>query len=126
VLENIREPERLGICLDTCHIFAAGYEIRTPEGYSAAMAELEEAMDIPAVQCIHANDSKKDLGSRVDRHQHIGKGCIGLEGFRHFINDRRWRKLPFILETPKEDRMDEKNLAALRKLVKSVPRRTRG
>ncbi len=116
-LKGIKEPERLGFCVDTCHIFAAGYDIRTRSGYRTAMEELDGAVGLERVRCVHANDSKKDLGSRVDRHEHIGKGYIGLEGFKHFINERRFKRLPFLLETPKEDRMDEVNLAVLKKLV---------
>ncbi|MBI4586887.1 MAG: deoxyribonuclease IV [Planctomycetes bacterium] len=119
VLEAVKEPERLGFCVDTCHIFAAGYDIRTRWGYRAAMEELDGAVGLERVRCIHANDSKKDLGSRVDRHEHIGKGYIGLEGFKHFIDDRRFKRLPYLLETPKEDRMDEVNLAVLKKLGKN-------
>lgn len=116
----------LGVCLDTCHLFAAGYDVSTDEGYAAMMAELEATVGVESIRCIHMNDSKKPLGSRVDRHEHIGKGEIGRSAFARFINDPRFAGVPMILETPKEqdDRgrdMDRVNLALLRRLE-----RTRG
>jgi deoxyribonuclease-4 len=111
---------RVGICLDTCHLFAAGYDFRTPVAYRALRRELDRTLGLHLVRAIHANDSKKGLGSRVDRHEHIGKGHIGLAGFRQFVRDPAWRGVPFLLETPKEDdfrRTDRRNLAALRRLT---------
>jgi deoxyribonuclease-4 len=112
-------PERFGFCLDTCHMFAAGYDIRTQAGFRAAIREFNRLVGIEWIRVFHLNDSKRELGSRVDRHAHIGKGHIGLEAFRCLVNDRRFRKIPKILETPKgkdlkEDRM---NLATVRSLV---------
>jgi deoxyribonuclease-4 len=120
ILAGVRESARVGVCLDTCHAFAAGYDIRTPEGYRKTMREFDRLIGIERLAVFHVNDSRKGLGSRVDRHAHIGKGFIGLEGFRCLVNDRRFAKIPKILETPKgpdlkEDRM---NLATLRGLVK--------
>jgi deoxyribonuclease-4 len=119
VVEHTPEGERLGICLDTCHVFAAGYELRTPEGYAATMEAFERVVGLERLKAVHLNDSKGDLGSRKDRHEHIGQGHIGLEGFRNVLNDPRLAGLPGLLETPKgEDlREDRENLAVLRSLV---------
>ena len=119
LIEHTPEGERLGVCLDTCHVFAAGYELRTPEGYAATMETFDRIVGLARLKAIHLNDSKGDLGSRRDRHEHIGKGCIGLEGFRHVLNDARLAGLPGLLETPKGDdlREDRENLAVLRSLI---------
>jgi deoxyribonuclease IV len=119
LFELVPYPERLGVCVDTCHIFAAGYDIRSAEAYAATMAEFERVVGLTQIKCFHLNDSQKDLGSRVDRHAHIGEGCIGLEAFRLIVNDRRFADLPMIIETPKGDDMaeDRENLARLRSLV---------
>ena len=118
IIEYSRHPERLGVCVDTCHIFAAGYDIRTPEAYAATIEELDRVIGIARVKAFHLNDSQKELGSRVDRHTHIGEGCIGLEGFRALVNDERFAGLPMVLETPKGDDLadDVRNLATLRSL----------
>jgi deoxyribonuclease-4 len=112
------EGERLGVCLDTCHVFAAGYELRTPEGYAATMEAFDQIVGLEWLRAIHLNDSKGDLGSRKDRHEHIGSGHIGLEGFGHVLNDPRFAELPGLLETPKGDDLqeDRENLAVLRSL----------
>ena len=101
LFELVPHHERLGVCVDTCHIFAAGYDIRTPETYAATFAELERVVGLGRVRCLHLNDSQKGLGSRVDRHEHIGLGTIGDDGFRPIMRDKRWRDTPKILETPK-------------------------
>jgi len=106
---------RLGVCLDTCHVFAAGYDLRTPEAYAATMEEFDRRIGLDRVRFIHANDSKKELGSRVDRHAAIGEGHIGVEAFRLLLTDPRLAGAPVALETPKEGDMDPVNLAALRK-----------
>ncbi len=113
------DPERIAVCFDTCHVFAAGYEIRTPEGYAQTMDAFDQTIGLDLLKCFHFNDSKFDLGSRKDRHEHIGKGFIGLDGFRHIINDPRFEHVPMILETPKSKDMHEdvENLAVLRSLV---------
>ncbi len=121
VLETVGEPERLGLCLDTCHLFAAGYDFRTPEGYESMIEELDSAIGLANVRCIHMNDSKRELGSRVDRHEHIGKGKIGKQGLAHFVNDPRFAHVPMILETPKGKdgrgtNLDKVNLKRLRGL----------
>ena len=114
-----REPERLGVCFDTAHAFAAGYELRTGEGYEATWREFDETLGLDRLKAIHLNDSKKDLGSRVDRHEHIGKGLLGLEPFRFLLNDPRFRGIPMTLETEKSKDLaeDKENLAVLRSLV---------
>jgi len=116
---EVAAPERVAICFDTCHVFAAGYEIRTPEGYAQTMAQFDEHIGLDLLRCFHFNDSKFDLGTRKDRHEHIGKGFIGLEGFRNIINDPRFESIPMILETPKSKDLheDAENLAVLRSLV---------
>lgn len=122
IRDNVTSPCRLGVCLDTCHLFAAGYDFRTPETYAATMEELDRVIGVTHVRCIHVNDSKKDLGSRVDRHEHIGQGKIGDSGFALFLNDPCWRNTPMILETTKEkdengEDMDRVNLRRLRELI---------
>jgi deoxyribonuclease-4 len=101
MIDRTKAPERLGVCLDTCHLFAAGYDFRDADGYAAMIEEMDATFGSHRVECIHTNDSKRELGSRVDRHDHIGRGKIGKTGFAHFVNDRRFREVPFILETPK-------------------------
>jgi deoxyribonuclease IV len=117
ILEQVDEPERLGFCLDTCHLLAAGYDFRTPEGYVQMMEAWDDLVGIERIRVIHLNDSKKDLGSRVDRHEHIGQGCIGTKGFELLLNDSRLAELPMVLETPKDDDADVRNLATLRRLI---------
>ena len=116
-----RQPERLGVCLDTAHFFAAGYDIRTPKGWNAAIREVASLIGLKQILAFHLNDSKTGLGSRVDRHEHIGKGKIGKEAFRHIVSDARFKNHPGCLETPKSDDLHEdvQNLATLRSLAKS-------
>ncbi|MYC21519.1 MAG: deoxyribonuclease IV [Caldilineaceae bacterium SB0662_bin_25] len=124
IIELVAEKERVGVCLDTCHALAAGYDFRTAEGYEAMMTELEETVGIDSVGCWHFNDSSNDHGSRKDRHEHIGEGYVGAEGFRHILNDLRWDGVPMLLETPKKedgDGKDEQNLRALAALVTDPP-----
>ena len=120
IIAQSRFPDRLAVCVDTCHIFAAGYDIRTPRGYGKTMKLLEQTIGRDRVIAFHLNDSKTPLGSRVDRHEHIGKGHIGLAGFRSVVRDRRWRGVPMVLETPKSEDLHEDviNLRVLRKLAK--------
>ncbi len=124
IMEKVGIPERIGICLDTCHIFSAGYDFRTEEQYEALIKELEKLIGIDYVFLIHMNDSKKECGSRVDRHMHIGKGKIGEKGLSYFLKDNRFKEIPFIIETPKGK--DEKgidydiiNLQKLRQILKN-------
>jgi deoxyribonuclease-4 len=115
VMAAVNRPDRLAVCLDTCHIFAAGYDLCTPEAYAATMSEFDRVIGLNRIRLVHANDSKRELGSRVDRHAAIGGGEIGAEGFRCLINDPRI-DAPIVLETPKEGDMDRVNLAMLRSL----------
>lgn len=119
VIELAAGGDRLGVCFDTCHALAAGYEIRTPEGYEDTFQRFDQVIGLERLQVLHVNDSKRDLGSRVDRHEHIGKGYVGLEGFRLLLNDARFRQHPMLLETPKGPDMQEdmENLATLRSLM---------
>ncbi|MEA2568667.1 MAG: deoxyribonuclease [Acidobacteriota bacterium] len=120
IIQLVDDKARVGVCVDTCHIFAAGYEIRTRDGYERTIDELEKHVGIENVGVFHINDSKKPLGSRVDRHEHIGDGMIGREAFGFLLNDPRFTRLPKLLETPKpiEHESDRKNLAVLRSLVR--------
>ena len=120
VYDKVKKPERLGVCIDTAHLFEAGYDIRTPKGWDAAMKELDDAVGIKEVLAFHLNDSKTDFNSRVDRHEHIGKGKIGKEAFAHIVNDARFKNHPGCLETPKSKDMHEdvENLDVLRSLRK--------
>jgi deoxyribonuclease-4 len=122
VLAHSRFQERLGVCLDTCHVFAAGYDISTQAGYDKTFAAFDKSIGLEHLRFFHINDSKKELGSRVDRHEHIGKGKIGLEGFRLLLNDRRFKNHPMVLETPKEKNLkdDIKNLKLLRSLISNT------
>ena len=125
MLAQAGPDERLGVCLDTCHIFAAGYDFRTPETYGATMAKFDSTIGFDQLKFFHLNDSKFDLGQKKDRHEHIGQGFIGTAGFANFVNDPRWADHPAHLETPKTEKdddgnetdMDPVNLAVLRGLV---------
>jgi len=120
VIQHARYPDRLGVCFDTCHVFAAGYELRSRAGYEDTFRQLGGTVGLERVRAFHLNDSKKGLGSRVDRHAHIGQGQLGLEPFRMLLNDARFRDHPMVLETPKGPEMEEdrQNLAVLRGLLK--------
>ena len=136
IIARVNGHRRVGVCLDTCHLLASGYDLSTPEGYTSTFEQFGRLVGFDRLKAFHLNDSKKPLGSRVDRHEHIGRGCLGLEPFRRIVNDPRFRDLPMMLETPKEegrspakielDRFDEQNLETLRALVGSPPPRTRG
>ena len=128
IIRAMNGHPRVGVCLDTCHLIASGYDIATADGYAATFATFEREVGFERLKLFHLNDSKKPLGSRVDRHTHIGEGHVGLEGFRRLVNDPRFADLPMLLETPKEearrpnaiaiDRHDQRNLATLRSLVR--------
>lgn len=127
IIGKMRGHRRIGICLDTCHLLASGYDIVSTDGYEGTIQSFDQLVGLDRLQLFHLNDSKRPLGSRVDRHEHIGQGCIGLEPFRRLMNDPRFSALPMLLETPKEegraatrievDRFDERNLNVLRGLV---------
>ena len=119
LLDHTTEGERLGICLDSCHLYAAGFDVRTPEGYAATMDRFDRAVGLDRLVVIHLNDSVYELDSRRDRHTHIGEGTIGLDGFRNFVNDPRLEDLPGLIETEKSRDLHEdiENLARLRSLI---------
>ena len=121
IIDGVKNPDRLGICFDTCHVFAAGYAMELEKEYKATMRALNKTVGVKQIKAFHLNDSKRELGSRVDRHEHIGRGMMGLEPFRHLLNDRRFRRVPMYLETPKGEEdgqpLDVINLTTLRDLV---------
>jgi deoxyribonuclease-4 len=119
MLARVDDPRRVGICFDTCHVFAAGYDLRTRDGYQRTIDEMERHVGLDNVGAFHLNDSKKPLGSRVDRHQHIGEGELGLDAFRFLLNDARFARIPKVIETPKtiETESDRRNLTLLRSLI---------
>lgn len=121
IREGVKAPERIGVCLDSCHVFAAGYPVHERRGFLKTFRDFDRVLGLETLKAIHLNDSMKPMGSRRDRHEHIGKGEIGLEAFSHFVNDRRFRKLPLILETPKSEDLheDAENLGVLRSLRKA-------
>jgi deoxyribonuclease-4 len=122
IIKLTRQSDRLGVCLDTCHVYAAGYALAPAKQYRATLRAFDRIIGLDRLHAFHVNDSKKTLGSRVDRHDHIGHGYLGLEAFRYLVNDRRFRGHAMILETAKEgpndEAMDAVNLKALRALVK--------
>jgi deoxyribonuclease-4 len=103
IMERAKNPDRIKVCIDTCHLFAAGYDISNEEGYRKTISEFDRIIGLKCLVAIHLNDSKKPLGSRVDRHEHIGKGQIGETAFGLFMRDKRFAKIPKLLETPKEN-----------------------
>jgi deoxyribonuclease-4 len=128
ILDRLEGSPRVGVCLDSCHLLTAGYDLCSEQGYEAAFAELDRLVGLDRVRVFHLNDSKNPCGSRIDRHEHIGKGCLGLTPFRRLVNDPRFAGLPMLLETPKldtpesrrrsdADPWDARNLRTLRKLV---------
>src|SRR3954462_9015212 len=119
IIENVREPERLCVCLDTAHVFEAGYDIGSEAGTRKMFREFDRLIGLDRLAALHLNDSKTALGSRVDRHEHIGKGQIGLDAFRVSMRDKRFRKIPKVLETPKDKNLTEdiENLRTLRGLL---------
>lgn len=129
IIQLMEDHPRVGVCLDTCHLLASGYDIASEAGYQQTFRDFGRIVGFERLKMFHVNDSKKPLGSRVDRHEHIGKGCLGHETFRRLVNDRRFAKIPMLLETPKSegkakgpivvDPLDEANLETLRGLVES-------
>jgi len=120
MMDGVKQSERLRVCFDTEHAFAAGYDIRTKEGYERTFTDFDERIGIDLLAAFHLNDSKKEFHSRVDRHEHIGKGHIGVEAFRLLMNDQRFWGLPMCLETPKglDLKEDKENLSLLRSLIR--------
>jgi deoxyribonuclease-4 len=128
ILQRLDGEPRVGICLDTCHLLAAGYDLCSDAGYAETFALFDSLIGTDRIRAFHLNDSKKPCGSRVDRHEHIGKGCLGIEPFRRLVNDPRFMRVPMLLETPKldapervrraeADAWDVRNLRILRRLV---------
>ena len=128
IIQHLKGSPRLGVCLDTCHLLAAGYDICSEEGYEQTFRDFDRIIGLDRLKAFHLNDSRKPCGSRVDRHEHIGKGCIGLAPFRRLLNDPRFATLPMLLETPKLDTpasrrrsdvdpWDRRNLKTLRSLL---------
>jgi deoxyribonuclease-4 len=126
ILDRLGHSPRVGVCIDTCHLFVAGYDIRTPAGYALTMAECVEMIGARRVLAFHLNDAKAPLGSGLDRHENIGHGFLGLRPFGLLLNDRRFARVPKVLETPKEPEptADLRNLATLRRLRRPVTART--
>jgi len=120
IIDKVENKDRVALCLDTCHIFAAGYPLKTHQEYEATLKEFDTVLGLDRLRIIHMNDSKKDFGSRVDRHEHIGRGMMGKEPFRFFLNDRRLAGIPMILETPKKAPEDDlANLKVMRSLIRA-------
>jgi len=130
IIDRLDATPRVGVCIDTCHLLAAGYDICTAEGYRQTFEELDRVIGIGRLRAFHLNDSKKPCASRVDRHEHIGKGALGLEPFRRLLHDPRFAGLPMLLETPKletpesrrkgdADPWDARNLRTLRRLMRA-------
>lgn len=132
MLDGVEHPSRLGVCLDTCHLLASGYDLCSENGYRATFEQFDRIIGLDRLKLFHLNDSKKSCGSRVDRHEHIGKGCIGLEPFGRLLNDPRFAHLPMVIETEKTesrdrgrvevDPLDEMNLTTLRGLIQRSPK----
>jgi deoxyribonuclease-4 len=128
ILDHLQGSPRIGVCLDTCHLLASGYDLCSPEGYARTFKDFGRVIGFDRLEMFHLNDSKKPCLSRVDRHEHIGKGCLGIEPFRRLLHDRRFAKLPMLIETEKTggserariqiDPLDQMNLETLRRLLK--------
>ncbi|MCK9276919.1 MAG: deoxyribonuclease IV [Methanoculleus sp.] len=118
IMDGIDAVEKIGICFDTCHAFAAGYDLRTAEGIEVAFVEVDDLIGLRHLRVVHLNDSKGDLGGGLDRHEHVGLGSIGEEGFRHILRHPGVRSLPLICETPVDERRDDVgNIAKVRELA---------
>jgi deoxyribonuclease IV len=121
IIDLVEDKNRMTVCIDTAHIFAAGYDIKDTKNYKKVISEFDNIIGLERLKCIHMNDSKKPLGSKVDRHEHIGKGFIGLDGFTNIMNDKKLKHVPKVLETPKgkEQLEDLENLKILKSLIKN-------
>ena len=118
ILAGLSDDKRIGVCFDTCHAFAAGYELRTDEGIAATLEQFDEQVGLTRLRVIHLNDTKGDLGSGLDRHEHIGMGCIGEPGFRRILHQQSFARLPLVCETPVDERRDDRgNIAKVRELA---------
>jgi deoxyribonuclease-4 len=123
IIEQVEDKSRIGVCFDTAHAFESGYDIRDEESYHKTFETFDQIIGLHYLKCFHLNDSKTPLGSNVDRHEHIGKGEIGLKAFELLVNDPRFQEHPMILETPGAEEFYEENLKVLRKLIKSRKKR---
>ena len=121
ILDLVQEPDRLGVCIDTCHWFAAGYGLAGPQAYRRTIERLKKTIGLAKIEVFHLNDSKREQGARGDRHEHIGRGLVGLDGFRRLLHDERFQRVPMVLETPKGQAagvdLDVVNLRTLRELA---------
>lgn len=119
IIDQVEDKNRMTVCIDTAHIFAAGYDIKDEKSFEKVISNFDKIVGLDRLKCFHINDSKKELGSRVDRHEHLGEGFIGLDGFKNIINDERLKHIPKILETPKgkDQKEDLKNLQVLKNLL---------
>ncbi len=118
IISLVGDQRSVGVCFDSCHAYAAGYDVKTRTGYQRTFDLFDEIIGFEYLKAMHINDSKGKLGSRLDRHEQIGKGFIGLDGFKNFMNDRRFEKIPMILETPQGDKQYRKELKILRSLIR--------
>ena len=118
IMDQLEDQKNVGVCFDTCHAYAAGYDIKTKSGYARTFDLLDDVLGIEYLKAMHLNDSKGKQGSHLDRHEQIGRGFIGTEGFRNFITDPRWDNIPMVLETPAGDKMYKQELKLLRSLAK--------
>lgn len=119
IIDGLENKKRVGICFDTCHAYTAGFDLSSPEGYSKTIESLDRIVGLKRLKLVHLNDSRDELGSHADRHEHIGKGSLGLEAFRRIVNDPRLDGAAFVLETPKDsDNADQRNLKTVKKLIK--------
>jgi deoxyribonuclease-4 len=118
VIGYLDDQKNVGVCFDTAHAYGAGYDVKTKKGYQKTFELFDAIVGLEYLKAMHFNDSKVKLGSNLDRHEQIGKGFIGLDGFRNFMNDDRWEKVPMVLETPQGDKMYKKELKTLRSLIK--------
>jgi len=122
VIALTRDPDRVGVCFDTCHVFAAGYDLRTRPAYEETLRAFAGEIGFTRLRAVHVNDSKREIGSRVDRHEHIGKGFLGLQAFRLLMNDARFLNVPLLLETPKDEKTLEEDVENLDRLIGLVAR----
>jgi len=119
IIDGLENKKRVGICFDTCHAYTAGFDLSSPEGYSKTIESLDRIVGLKRLKLVHLNDSRDELGSHADRHEHIGKGSLGLEAFRRIVNDPRLAGSAFVLETPKDsENADKRNLKTVKKLIK--------
>jgi deoxyribonuclease IV len=125
IFDRLRAPERVGVCLDTCHLYAAGYDLATPEGYERMMRAFARRVGFDKLRAVHLNDSRREKGSRVDRHARAGEGLLGLDTFARIVNDRRFSGLPLVVETPGPAAEWRKELARIRRLIRRSTRPTR-